>query len=172
MRIPVSSTTPLWAIIYRLQTCAEDSYLRLHDCLTRLTLVSVIMKLAGRGNGERRRKREGLGMRLVPVLWQEVSAKIPVRNTSATRKLGVGTVPLTLSYKCVCTVSSCWVIPLRQGEYPPDPGHIHYIPSKSLVTRTEYQPLGFKTFTHNPKLWQYKSLFTLLNTTTRNVHKV
>jgi hypothetical protein len=38
--------------------------------------------------------------------------------------------------KCFCTNSSLWVI------YPPHTAHISYIPSESLVTRTEQYPLN------------------------------
>jgi hypothetical protein len=55
-----------------------------------------ILKLAEWGNGERLRKRKTLGMRLVPVLWRDVSMKKkrPVSNISASGTLWAGSVPL------------------------------------------------------------------------------
>jgi len=53
-----------------------------------------ILKLAGWGTGERLKKRETLGMRLVPVFWHEVSMKKSVPNTPADRTLWGGSVPV------------------------------------------------------------------------------
>jgi len=49
---------------------------------------SHILKLAGWGSGERWRKREVQGVKLVSVLWHEMSLKNTAQNTLAARTIG------------------------------------------------------------------------------------